>query len=446
MTHRDPNQLFSTTRARCVPTTWRQTSRQTKALALSLIACALSTGCPSDRAATTTTEPKPGATSAASSTGAPKGPDPLTAPADDATYVADGPQIPSRVGVTRRFLRQKSTNFVRDPAFLPSGDVVVAARIGAVLGLWRMSLDDVEPATLVVAKPLYDAKRPVSAGNRQNWYVGTPRVSKDGKYVVFDGTRQAASEKWSSVIGLASLETGVVEPLEILGTTTARTPDLHPDGVTLIVASCTELRVATLKGFGAQSLETRVLVELPRQAGGLAGQTVCTVHRPRFSVDGKRIVFEGIGQFVSDAFRAEYGVPNAANPGDYVIEPWIVNADGTGLRRLLTDDAYRAIGGRVQIGGSKEPSFSPDGQSIVFAHGVGVAVADAEGKSARMVVAGSGEAHEKVKLIESDPVYSPDGKKIVAASMIQAGEERTRLAPPGIAVIDLAVLDAAENK
>lgn len=436
MTHREANPLSSTTRGRS----------RARALiaALALWPLALSLGCP--REGSSTTGQKPNGAEKKPTAAATTAPDALTAPADDATYVADGPQIPSRVGVVRRFLRQKSTNFVRDPAFLPSGDVIVAARIGAVLGLWRMSLDDVEPATLVVAKPLYDAKRPVSAGNRQNWYVGTPRVSKDGKYVVFDGTRHAASEKWSSVIGLASLESGVVEPIEILGTNTARTPDIHPDGVTLLIASCTELRVATLKGYGAQSLETRVLVELPRQAGGLAGQTVCTVHRPRYSVDGKRIVFEGIGQFVSDAFRAEYGVPNAANPGDYVIEPWIVNADGTGLRRLMTDDAYRAIGGRVQIGGSKEPSFSPDGQSIVFAHGVGVAVADAEGKTARMVVAGSGEAHEKVKLIESDPVYSPDGKKIVAASMIQAGEERTRLAPPGIAVIDLAVLDAAESK
>jgi Tol biopolymer transport system component len=370
----------------------------------------------------------------------------LPAIVDDGSYVADGAEIPARVGVVRRFLRQKHTNYVRDPVFIANtNDVLVSARIGAMPGLWRLSLDNLEPGVVVVSRPLFDPKTPMSSKNRSNWYIGTPRVFPDGTHVIFDGSRHSSNEKFGNVLGLASLENGVVEPVEVQGTPYARTPDVHPDGKTIVFSTCTELRSGTLHGRGAQKLESRVLLEIPVQKGGKAGHLVCTIHRPRYSRDGKKIVFEGIGQFMADEIQKEYAVPPAVNPGDYVIEPWIMNADGTGLRRLLTDDAYRQIAGRVQTGGSKEPDFSPDGQSIIFSHGGGIAVADVEGRTARMVLAGAGPGAGKIQLLESDPVYSPDGKRVVAASAVLTGEERTRLAPPGIAVVDLRVLDAMED-
>jgi Tol biopolymer transport system component len=431
----------------CIAPRAGTTASDTRALA-TLFVAALTVCGACDDAAPAKTESSPRRASGAG-TGAmttSEGVATLPAIVDDGSYVADGSEIPVRVGVVRRFLRQGQTNVVRDPVPIPNtNDVLVAARIGAVPGLWRLSLDNLEPGVVVVSRPLHDPKSPTTSKNRANWYVGTPRVFPDGKHVIFDGSRHSANEKFSNVLGLASLESGVVETVEVNGTMVVRTPEVHPDGKTILFSACNELRTATLKGRGSQTVDSRVLLEIPKQPGGKTAQAVCTVHRPRYSRDGKKIVFEGIGQFMSDAIQKEYAVPPAVNPGDYVIEPWIANADGTGMRRLLTDDAYRLISGRVQTGGSKEPEFSPDGQSVVFSHGGGVAVTDIEGRTARMVLAGAGPSAGKIQLNESDPTYTWDGTRIIAASKVMTGEERARIAPPGIAVVDLRVLDAMED-
>jgi len=77
----------------------------------------------------------------------------------------------------------------------------------------------------------------------------------------------------------------------------------------------------------------------------LTGDPRWSETNPRWSPDGTRLVFA--------SNRAHYeGTPEGGTPD---ADLWIVNADGSGRRRLTTDPASES-----------DPSWDPDGQSIVF--------------------------------------------------------------------------------
>lgn len=360
-------------------------------------------------------------------------------PDKDADYVADGPLIPGRVGVRRVFLRQAKVSWVRDPVVLPSGDaMLVVAKVAGAMGLYKLPLDGSAPATLVQPVPQRDPKAPESARNRNGWFIGTPRLFPDGTHVIFDGSTPNPYQRYPNVLGIAPVDGGIIHAVEAKGVVHARTPDIHPDGKTVIFSSCDELRSGQLNGRGDQVLESTVLLKLEKPEG--AKPSVCTVHRPRFSPDGKRVVFEVIGRHLDDALRVKYKVPEPLNEGDGLIEPWIMNADGTAVRRLIDDAAYQAIDGRLQSGGSKEPEFSPDGESVVFSHGWAIALVTVDGKNARIIATGNvaGDGNTAVQYVESDPTFSRDGKHVVTSSDLQVA---ARVAPPGLSVIDLDAAD-----
>lgn len=362
-------------------------------------------------------------------------------PGDDAAYVADGPLIPGRVGVRRSFLRHAKVSLVRDPLVLKDGkSMLVAAKVAGVMGLYKMPIDGSEPATLVQPLPQRDPKSPETARNRNGWFLGTPRLFPDGKHVLFDGSVPNPYGRFTNVLGIAPVEGGMIHAVEVKGATHVRTPDVHPDGKTIIYAACDELRTGQLNGREDQVLESTSLLKLKRAEG--AKPTVCTVHRPRFSPDGKRVVFEVIGRHLDDEVQKQYKLPPPLNESDGLIEPWIMNADGTAVRRLVDDAAYEAIDGRLQSGGSKEPEFSPDGESVVFSHGWSVALVSVDGKNARIIATSNvaGDGNTAVQFAEADPTFTPDGKRVITSSDIQAS---TRMAPPGLSVIDL---DAADPK
>lgn len=356
---------------------------------------------------------------------------------NDAEYVADGEQVSKRLGIRRIFLRQSKVGMVRDPVFLPDGKhVVVAAKVAGVFGLWKVPVDGATPAELIVARPLFDPSAKVSPRNRGNWYIGTPRVFPDGKHILFEGTSPNPNQQFYNTIGIVPVEGGIISAVVAKGAKAARTPDVHPDGETIIFAACDELRTGKLRGRTDQELESTVLVKIPRVETN--NDAVCTVHRPRYSKDGKRIVFEVIGVHVDPEFRRKHGFPKPEGAIDFLLEPWIVNADGTGLRRLISDDAYKAIEGRLQSGGTKEPEFSPDGNHVVFAHGRSIAIVSIDGKTSHIIAPGVVRRDDGTAFgfYEADPTFSPDGKHVVSASMLQSQE---RIAPPGLSVIDLDV-------
>jgi Tol biopolymer transport system component len=399
-----------------------------------LVVAALA-ACSSEAPAPPPAAPKPPPTAGAAS-------QPSDAPAmDPAQHVVDGPMVPQRLGVRRVFMRQPKVTMIRDPVFFPDGqDVLFVAKQAGVAGLWRLAVDGSKPAELVMPTPMFDPNGPRNARNRQGWFIGTPRLFPDGKHAIFEGSPPNPFDKFGNVLGIAPIEGGIVKAAVIKGVQSARTPDVHPDGQTIVFASCDELRTAKLVGRDDQEVESTRLVQLPKNA--TAAPSVCTVHRPRWSPDGKRVVFEGIGRFVTDEFQKAHGVPEPVNSGDYVLEPWIVNADGTGLRRLLSDEAYKMIAGRLQTGGSRDPVFSPDGGRVAFAHGNSIAVVTADGKQARIIARHAIPSSQgdplRVQFEEDDPAFSPDGKKVVSASKITDKD----LAPPGLSVADLEAIDA----
>lgn len=72
---------------------------------------------------------------------------------------------------------------------------------------------------------------------------------------------------------------------------------------------------------------------------------------------------------------------------------YVMNADGTGTRRLTSTSAD-----------DLHPTWSPDGRRLAFARSGDIVVVDADGSGARSIIASGAE--------ESEPAWSPDGRWI----------------------------------
>jgi len=112
-----------------------------------------------------------------------------------------------------------------------------------------------------------------------------------------------------------------------------------------------------------------------------------TAASPAWSPDGRRIAFQ--------------------SNVDGEFQLWVMNADGSGQTRLLSDPGYNHY----------QPSWSPDGSRLVFSRcfvGLGfdaycdLATVSATGRGLRTLLGGN--------WIHTRPRYSPDGRQIVFAS------------------------------
>lgn len=101
---------------------------------------------------------------------------------------------------------------------------------------------------------------------------------------------------------------------------------------------------------------------------------------PAWSPDGERLAFMRL---------VLQGREEVANP----MELFLVGADGRGLRRLTTNEAYDG-----------EPAWSPEGDLIVFATDDGLYLSAPDGSRRRPLILGG---------YYQNPVWSPDGRTIL---------------------------------
>ncbi|MCP4501552.1 MAG: hypothetical protein GY822_16460 [Deltaproteobacteria bacterium] len=352
-------------------------------------------------------------------------------------YIKDGDDVPQRKGVTRIFMQQASIKYIRDLAVDPvSGDIVAAARRGGVDGLWRIPKDGAKESVQIAVKPLRDSKGKESAKNRSNWFFSTPRVLPSGEHVLFGGASASPTQRYANTFGIVPMKSGMISAVVVKDVKYAVTPDVHPDGKTVVFATCDEIRTTRINGTGDQEIESLVVTRIQRSKNA-SNPAVCTVFRPKFSPDGKRIVFEGIGAHFSEAEAKRFEHPKRQNAADFFIEPYVVDANGKNLHKLVQNDGWNDVGGRVKAGGAHHPIFSRDNSEIIFAHGKAIAHVALDGKQVSMmthsaVIGGSGGT----RFSDEYPVISKDGQHIYAVSKLIGGES-----PIGVAIIDPTAVD-----
>jgi Tol biopolymer transport system component len=204
-----------------------------------------------------------------------------------------------------------------------------------------------------------------------------------------------------------------------------RNPSWSPDGELIAATEPGPVesggeRLVILRADGSELRRLPRLTSVAKRGGGRRQ----TEHDPAWSPDGSRLVFTGLTGFDDlDDKRSNLDI-------------YVVNADGTGLRRLTRaraadgspawsagpgggriaftrnqagrEDVYtmRPDGTdleRVTFRSGFDPSWSPDGSKLAFARRGQIYVVAADGRGLRMLTHRPGN---------NQPAWSPDGKRI----------------------------------
>jgi mono/diheme cytochrome c family protein/Tol biopolymer transport system component len=259
-----------------------------------------------------------------------------------------------------------------------------------------ISPDGTQVAFVALVQPAATAKLPIptsvlyvmnldGSGLREVWkpqagLLGLPTWAPDARslYVAANGVRAAAdssSERLLQVMRV-DLAGGAARPL----LNDALDPTISRDGkqlayLTLKVDGVMSLALAAPDGSGARTL--------------IDGSAFQGFYAPRFSPDGTRIVVAAIGGPKTDSQGMPVAPPSGASPIDTLLglqapatadahglpwDLWVINTDGSGLRRLtnIYEDLPMA-------------AFAPDGQQIAMMGAGGIYRMDADGGNLRRI-------------------------------------------------------------
>lgn len=190
----------------------------------------------------------------------------------------------------------------RAPAWSPDGTMLAftSSRDGGEAEVYLMAADGSGPRRLT----------------RTEAYVvdHEPDWSPDGRYVVFSSNRYGDDN--TEILRVRADGSGLVRLTETADGVSDNAPQYSPDG-TRILFSSTAKGQHDLVTMAADGSDVRPLHGDP----GLDDVF------PRWSSDGRSVVFQTFGR---------PGVPNGE-------DVWVVGADGTGLRRLLSTPASESM-------------------------------------------------------------------------------------------------------
>ena len=262
--------------------------------------------------------------------------------------------IPVGSGVPRRLTNTRGPDISLAPAFSPDGRRLAYS---ACVNLTRR----VCAVNVIELTADYSPAGPPRRLATESGWQRTVAWSRDGRSIIYDTIARGRWELWR-----VSLENDArPERLEVPGYH-SRHPAIAPAGDRLAFARASEVR--SIFRLGTRAGPEPVLVSSAPD------------YNPRFSPDGRRIVF------------------SSRRSGD-VEEIWLASGDGSGSRQLTHGPGTRQT----------RPAWSPDGRQIAFASSTADALADiwiipADGGVPRRVTTDAGE--------ESGPVWSRDGKRI----------------------------------
>jgi len=345
---------------------------------------------------------------------------------------ADNIWIANADGTDPRAVTKEKTQTFRSPDWTPDGKYIVASRPAGTPPVMSLYLYHVDGGSGV--------RLTGNSEENKNLYALGPAFGKDPRYVYFT-ERTAAGSVYNQMefrwqLGVYDRHTGQnYRQSDELGA--AMRPVLSPDGNWLVYATRWDARTG-LRLRDMRSGDDSWLLYPVQRDDQESASTRDLMPGASFTPDSKALVtsFDGKIWRVSVPTGEVSPVPFKANVDlkigpkvafDYAIDEGPVRAqqiryprlspDGkklafTALERVYVMDYPKGTPKRISTLGVAEhhPTWSPDGRSIAF-----VTWSDAEGGH---IYRGTPEAGATQKLTRipsfySDPVYSPDGQRIV---------------------------------
>jgi len=303
-----------------------------------------------------------------------------------------------------------------EPMFTPAGDALYFSRNTTPGDIFEYAQNSNQQVFAIERYDLKTGERTTVAGGPGGAVRPTP--SPDGRYLAYVHRERAKSKLYVKNLRSGeerkvydTLDQDLQETWAVHGV--YPNMDWTPDGRSIVFWAGGKIRRVNADGSGAAEIpfqvsDTRDVIDPPRPQVNVFSETF-TTKMPRFaslSPDGRRVVFESLGRlYVKDEAGA---APRqlTANDGDFQLDPsWsrdgsrIVFVSWTDQRlgeiRTMSSDGSDVRTVTRTPGHYRRPSFSPDGQTIVFVRGGGGELTSdrwSEDKGVFRVAAAGGEA------------------------------------------------------
>lgn len=287
-------------------------------------------------------------------------------------------------------------------------------------------------------------KRRITAEDLYNFQlIADPQISPDGQHVVFSLKRvDKKTEKKYSNLWVVSVATGELRQFTY-GDQTDRQPKWSPDGRTIGFLSNrqdegqSQFYLLPFHGGEARSL-TRLQGKIGRYEWSPDGaKIVCTFQKKEAEAiereeDEQKKKLGIVSRHITRLAFKEDSVGFVGNEGWHL---WLIDT-ATGEVTQLTDS---------EVHSEFDPSWSPDGQTIVFrSNRAGDPDLDWDLDDLFVIPANGGEIRqlETPPGLKSDPQFSPDGKWIAC---YYQGDRRNRWLPKQVCIVPAAASGPVKN-